>query len=78
MAVAALPNLAEDTTDWATQLQLWGEAKRRRDLVLNELAQRLARQAESDDLLLARLTAARARLDVGSDAGTQEVPALAA
>ena len=58
----------DEPQDWSAQLRLWEQAKHKRDLVLIELTQRLARQAESDGHLLRKLETAIARLDVASQA----------
>ncbi|SDR51231.1 hypothetical protein SAMN05444161_5003 [Rhizobiales bacterium GAS191] len=61
----------EEPQDWSIQMRLWQQAKHKRDLVLKELTQRMARQAESDGLLLRKLEGVRARLDVASRVGEE-------
>jgi len=59
----------EETQGWSAQLRVWEQANERRDLVLTELTERLARQAERDRHLLRKLETARARLDAGAASG---------
>jgi hypothetical protein len=61
-----------DTQDLTGELHLWEQARLRRSLVLLELTQRLARQAENDGRLLRKLENARARLTVASEARSRE------
>jgi hypothetical protein len=55
--------ISEEARDVSAQLRLWQQAGERRALVLAELADRLALQAERDVRLIAKLESARARLD---------------
>jgi hypothetical protein len=67
-----------ETPDLAGELRLWEQTSHRRDLVLLELAQRLAQQAERDGRLLRKLETTRARLVMAGEARTpaQRRPAL--
>ena len=60
----AMPTHGNDAHELGAQLRLFEEANERRDLVLTELTQRLMRQTERDKRLLAKLAAARARLEM--------------
>ena len=60
----AMSAYRDDAQNLGVQLRLFEEANERRDLVLTELTQRLMRQTERDKRLLAKLAAARARLEL--------------
>jgi hypothetical protein len=52
----------DEAQEFQAELRLWEAANQRRDVVLDEIASRVALQTERDGFLLRKLEAASARL----------------